>query len=104
MQVTNRILNDMDGNALPAGENQSLTLALALMNAALMPQDQNARTNIKSNSEVERFMLAIKLRSMATNESFDLTAEQIVMLKEDLRRMYPPLVSGQCIAILEGLI
>lgn len=104
MQLTNRVLNDMDGNALPAGDNQSLTLALALMNAALMPQDQSAGTKRKSNAEVERFMLAVRLRQVNVNEMFELTAEQIVMLKDDLPRMYPPLVSGQCIAMLEGLI
>lgn len=104
MKVVNKVLNDMEGNALPAGNDSRLTVALVLMNAALSaqsPQEPNKKP-LSGNDSVERFMFAVRMKKLAENETFDLSAEEVVQYKDELPKLYPPLVSGQVIAIIEG--
>lgn len=103
MKVVNKVLTDMEGTPIMAGENAKLTIGLVLMNAALtsLPQQEPNKKALSGNESVERFMFAIRMKKLAENESFEITPEEFVAYKEELPKLYPPMVSGQAIAIIE---
>lgn len=81
--------NDGQGNAVEA------TVKMALINGILSP--------VKDDTGVQKVQKYELARKMYKAEStVDLTVEEIVMLKRRVEELYPPLVCGQLLAILEG--
>ena len=99
MKIVNKELLDMDDNPMKSGE-VNLTVAEVLMNAALAPPE-NPNVPRKSKEVIERYDLALMLRKVGLNESFDLTVEQAADLQKDVLRMYATIVTGQILKALD---
>ena len=91
VQMNGRELMDRDdeGNAISA------TVKVALVNSALSPEQKD--TGVQ---KVQKYELARKI--YAAESTVDLGVEEIAMLKKRVEEVYPPLVCGQLVAILEG--
>jgi hypothetical protein len=105
MKIVNKVLLDLAGNEIKAGDTP-MTVANVLMNCALAPRpeaEQGKEADIPSSKEAtERYELAVMLGKTGVGESFDLTLDQIATLDKDLRRIYTTIVSGQVLSIING--
>ena len=89
--VNGDVLKDNDGK----GNVVDATLKIAIVNALLSPVEKEIGTE-----KVKKLKLAIRVYE-ATDE-IDLTAEEIVLIKERVNSSYPlPLVVGRVFEMLE---
>lgn len=85
---------DKDGqdNAIDA------TLQTAIVNAVLSPLQQGQ--NEKGTEKVKKYDLAMKVYK--SDGEVELSAEDIVLIKERIADVFSPLVVGQCFNLLEN--
>jgi len=105
MKVVNKELLDMEGKPIVLGD-VTMTVAKVLMNVALAPEPpkdpDKPPKNLSADDQRTWWEFAIKVNSVALNESFEVTAEQIVKIKDRLPYLYTTIITGQLAAILEG--
>lgn len=90
---------DKEGNRV---DSPDLTLADVLINAALTPNQQKT---YKESEHVARYQLAINTenaRSSGKSPIIEISAETAAFIKEDIGRLYPSLVAGQVMPLLDG--
>ena len=101
MQVVNKPLIDLNKAAIKSGDVE-LTVAVVLVNCALAPTGNGQQRSPKDIAD--RYELAIRLNSLKVDESFDITPELMVSLKDDLCRVYATIVAGQMLPIMDGTV
>lgn len=87
------VLNTLDGEPLKDGDTE-VTLGQVCVIALLNPKDE------PGSKKAEKYELAIRIK-MAVDE-VDVSAEEVVLLKEVIGYGYNALVVGQVYRILEG--
>jgi len=84
------VLKDVDAD----GKTVDATLKDAIVNAVLSPgQDETGK------QKVECYEIA---RRVFAGGNVELSAEDIVLIKNKVGKVYPPLIVGQAYALLEG--
>lgn len=86
------LITDLDGS--PAGDG--LTLGAAIEQALLIPAKGDDQ--LTGAAKVKLFMLASRLHG---KESADLTAEDVVLVKERVGRLFTPIVVGRVWAAID---
>ena len=79
-------------------EGEPITLRSVCVEALLRPREQQ-RAALSGEEKLKRYVLAQKVN---VEDELDLTAKEIVTLKDTIAEIYPPLVVGQAWQILEG--
>jgi hypothetical protein len=89
-------LTDFDGKVMPNASGQPATLkgiAIDALMASYQGEDK-----LSGEEKMNRFLLAEKIHK----GEFDLTVEEIAMLKTLIGKAFTPIVVGQAWRILEG--
>lgn len=89
-------LKDMDGKPIMETKDKPLLLDKVCVNAVLSEIPDEKTTG---EQKLQRFQLAKKIYGAG---EIDVTAEEIVLLKDKIGKLYLPLVVGQVFEILEG--
>lgn len=96
----NQKLKTLDGQTMKdvgaKGEAIDATLKMSIVNAILSPVQ-----NEKGVDKVKKYELATKIYK--AKQTVDLTAEDIVLIKDRVGEIFPPLVVGQVFKVLEEL-
>jgi hypothetical protein len=95
-----QVLKDLDGNEIKirTGEKEEKTSTLGLVSAnALLAELQGE--NLSGVSKIKNYELAVIVYSA---KDTDLTAEEIVLIKERIAKIYGALIVGQTSKMLEG--
>jgi hypothetical protein len=94
------IMKNFDGIGLQEpnenGEMQNVTLRAILVNALMVVEKND--TGVK---KAEKYGLAIEIQR---NDEVEVTAEQVVTLKEAVGKPYGPVIVGPVFAILDGKV
>jgi len=90
----NLALTNFEGTEELREKGEVVTLGKVLINGLLNPMDEPGK------KKAEKFELAIRIK-MGGNE-VEVTAEEVVLLKEVVGYGFTPLVVGQVYRILEG--
>jgi hypothetical protein len=94
----NQKILTLDGKVVHEGDRK-LTLLLISQNALLNVSKDDE--HITSGEKVDRYALALKI-TMTKESEIDVTAENIVLLKKVIGKLYVPLIVGQVFLMLEG--
>lgn len=109
MQIHNKALLNLDGKPLreqkqgedePREDAPIITVAKILERAALAPSLTQTPFTDKQNSA--RFEAAVYLHKLEIAVPFDLDLDLVSELKVVIMRIYPPMIAGQMVPILEG--
>lgn len=96
---TEVVLKNLDGEELKdasvKGESTNVTLKICLINALLSPLGQGKTE--AGTEKLKKFNLAKKIND---NKEVDLSADDIVLLKNRVGEVYPPLIVGQVYELL----
>jgi len=96
---TEVVLTNLSGEALKdtntKGEAVDATLEMCLINALLAPMGQGKTE--AGTEKLKKFNLAKKIND---NKEVDLSADDIVLLKNRVGEVYPPLIVGQVYELL----
>ena len=90
------ILKDLDGNELKDGE-KSVTLKSVIVNALTM-----LGKNDESMTGPDKFVLYTIAQVVHKGGDIELTAEEIVKIKERVGKFYTPIVVGNVFNLLEN--
>lgn len=102
MKIVNKSLVGLDGTeVLKQADGNDLNVAAALIQCALTPAEQG-KTPYTREQATERRQVAVDLYNAVDGQSIDVSIDLVVALRNDLLRLYGPLVSGQMMAMLEG--
>jgi len=103
--VKNKILVGLDGVALknnePGRTEEDLTVAKVLVNCCLTPPAAGAQPYSGAKT-IARYEGAVRLSRAAADEDVELPLDLVVDLKNDVLRLYAPIIGGQLLPILEG--
>jgi hypothetical protein len=110
MKIVNANIVDLDGKVIKAGteglgNSLDLTVAVVLVNCALapVPQTQQGAAPARKQTDIAwRYDLALAVHKAKIGDEIELTPEQVVALKDDLLRLYTPIVCGQMLIVLDG--
>lgn len=82
-------------------KEEPLLLGHILINAALSP---SGNKTYSGEEHITRFQLAFHTYKAfkATPSTIDLSAEAAAFIKDDIRRIYAPLIAGQVLPMLDG--
>jgi len=95
----NQNLLNLNGVTICEGGKQNLTLLLVTQNALLNLSKEEA--NLESGKKVDRYNLTLKI-TVSKEQEVDLSAEEVVLIKSVVGKMYVPLIVGQVFRMLEG--
>jgi hypothetical protein len=99
-----RVLKDFDGRdlvdpkAITDGKEARQTLGRICCFALLQPESGIPGSNGNFEDQFKRYALADRIK---TNPQCALDAEEITLLKERIARFNVPLITGQCIELLD---
>ena len=91
----NLALSNFEGTEELKEKGEVITLGKVLINGLLNPVDEPGK------KKAEKFELAIRIK-MVEESCVEVTAEEVVLLKEVVGYGFTPLVVGQVYRILEG--
>lgn len=103
MKVKNVVLVDLKGEPLkinPNKESERLTLAECLQAAALA-QPANPQDHRDHKTVAKRYVFAMEMEKLMTDEEFDLDYDFYMTLRPDLMRIWTVVVAGQVMTLVE---
>jgi hypothetical protein len=77
------------------GQAMDATLRMAICNALLAPTQREE----KGTEKLRKYELA---RKVFTEDTPELAAEDVALMKERILAVFPPLIAGQTVRMLEG--
>jgi hypothetical protein len=78
---------------------KDLTLREVITNSILSPQPQNQREPISGAEKARRYNIAIMVHKAKKQVELDL--EDVTLIKDEIGRIYPPMIVGQSFEILD---
>jgi len=98
--MTVNIIDDEKGSV--GGQKvtkKDLTLREVITNSILSPPPQGQRDQMEGAEKARRYYLAIEIHT-AINQ-IELSVDDIKLIKDEIGRVYPPLIVGQAYEILD---
>lgn len=107
MQIdVNATINDFDGNPFPLNPNEPDKAPMRLadvLTTALMAPAHPPGSSYPAAQAIKRYDMALAVhRSRVSGITIDIDAEMAALLKNDIARLYGPMVVGQVLPILDG--
>lgn len=78
---------------------KDLTLREVITNSLLAPPPQGQRDQMEGAEKARRYYLAMEIHK--ANKQVELSVDDIKLIKDEIGRVYPPLIVGQAYEILD---
>jgi len=78
---------------------KDLTLREVITNSLLAPPPQGQRDQMEGAEKARRYYLAMEIHK--TKNQIELSVDDVKLIKDEIGRVYPPLIVGQAYEILD---
>ena len=98
--MTMNVMDDEQGSL--GGQKitkKDLTLREVVTNSLLAPPPQGQREQMDGNEKARRYYLAMEIHK--SKKQVELSVDDIKLIKDEIGRVYPPLIVGQAFEILD---